>query len=398
MLAERRRALDLGAIPIPMRSLASDRGRPRALREGDRVAAHHRGRPEVRAHHGEHGARDAASRRVVATRGDTGLALGQRAAARRHHPRHPAAGGGRLDGARPASSEPAHAAHPGARHLRRREGRPRRGASARSPISKSRSARRASRAPSPHLARSSIARCESCCSSRTTRSRQRRSSELVGEGRRRGGHAVVSTRGASARASSRRASSTAWSSTSCCPDATGSALIEEVKTHAQFRDLPVVVYTGKELSPTKSHSLRRSTPSRSSSRAREGSQEQLLNDTALFLHRVEEKLPPAQQADARATRRGAKESIAGQKRARRRRRHPQHLRPDQRAREPRDARCSTPRTGAAASRRSTAHPDVDVVLMDIMMPEMDGYETMRAIREDPRYRVATRSSRSRPRR
>ena len=50
-------------------------------------------------------------------------------------------------------------------------------------------------------------------------------------------------------------------------------------------------------------------------------------------------------------------------------------------------RVRTATTGREAIELIESTPDLAIVLMDIMMPEMDGYETMREIRKDPRLRT-----------
>jgi CheY-like chemotaxis protein len=168
------------------------------------------------------------------------------------------------------------------------------------------------------------------------------------------------------------------------PDEDGGKLLEKIKTQERFRDLPVVVYTGKELSKRDELILKKYAES-VVLKSGHASPEKLLSDTALFLHRVEQKLPPKAREMLRSSREQG-EKVSGKK----------VLIVDD------DVRnifaltsvleshgldviyAENGKDGMDALRRN---PDVDVVLMDVMMPEMDGYETMKHIRNDPAHKA-----------
>ena len=147
--------------------------------------------------------------------------------------------------------------------------------------------------------------------------------------------------------------------------------------------MPVVVFTGRELSAEEDAQLH--TMARSIVVKGVESPERLLDETALFLHRVVADLPPEKQrmlerlhsSDEDLVGRtvllvddDARNIFALSQRARAAR----HERADRDDRQRGDRACS--------SRR----PSLAIVLMDIMMPEMDGYQTMQVIREKPAFR------------
>ena len=77
------------------------------------------------------------------------------------------------------------------------------------------------------------------------------------------------------------------------PDMTGFELLEEIQPQPDLQDLPVVVFTGKDLSADEEAQLK--TMAKSIVLKDVQSPERLLDETALFLHRVVADLPPEKQ-------------------------------------------------------------------------------------------------------
>jgi CheY-like chemotaxis protein len=166
------------------------------------------------------------------------------------------------------------------------------------------------------------------------------------------------------------------------PDMTGFQLITRVKSEIGLRKLPTIIYTGKQLSRREDAELRRLAESVVIKDA--GSPERLLDETALFLHRVTAKLPDGQRRILEQLHR-ADPTLTGRK----------VLIVDDDVRnifalttflERSEMQVSYAESGREGITRLQEAEDIDIVLLDVMMPEMDGYETMRAIREHARFR------------
>jgi CheY-like chemotaxis protein len=166
------------------------------------------------------------------------------------------------------------------------------------------------------------------------------------------------------------------------PDMTGFDVLERLRDMPSLTDLPVVVFTGKDLSPEEDarlHVLARSVVVKGVE-----SPERLLDETALFLHRVVGDLPGAKQEMLERLHR-SDDALVGKK----------VLVVDDDVRnifalssvlERRGMSVLSAGTGNEAISILESTPDMAIVLMDIMMPEMDGYETMQVIRQNPTFR------------
>ncbi len=165
------------------------------------------------------------------------------------------------------------------------------------------------------------------------------------------------------------------------PDASGYQLLEQMASGGNYSFPPVIVYTGRALSTQEEQRLRRYSQSIIIKGAR--SPERLLDEVTLFLHRVESTLPPDQRALLlQARQRDA--AFEGRR----------ILLAEDDVRnifaltsilEPLGAQLIVTRNGREAVDAMSKRQDIDLVLMDLMMPEMDGLAATRAIRKMPEH-------------
>jgi hypothetical protein len=160
-------------------------------------------------------------------------------------------------------------------------------------------------------------------------------------------------------------------------------MIEEIKKVPELRAVPIVVYTGKELSRKEELRLREVAQTIIIKDVR--SPERLLDETTLFLHRVQSTLPDHKRRMLEDLHHS--DSLFQGKKV---------LVVDDDIRnifamtsllERHGMEVISAENGRDAIDILQSKPGVDVVLMDIMMPEMDGYDTMRAIRQMAEYRA-----------
>jgi CheY-like chemotaxis protein/signal transduction histidine kinase/CHASE3 domain sensor protein len=165
------------------------------------------------------------------------------------------------------------------------------------------------------------------------------------------------------------------------PDASGTELLERMATDETYPFPPVIVYTGRSLTTEEEQSLRRYSDSIIVKGAR--SPERLLDEVTLFLHQVESELPPERQRMLREVR--DREAVFEGRSILIVEDDVRNVFALSHVLEPKGAKVEIARNGLEALEILEKNPKIDLVLMDVMMPEMDGITATREIRKRPEF-------------
>lgn len=166
------------------------------------------------------------------------------------------------------------------------------------------------------------------------------------------------------------------------PDISGFTLLDEIERDDTINRLPVIIYTGRDLTMEETDKLQKYSSSIVLKNAL--SMERLLDETALFMHRVEQEMPESHRKIIQEIRE-KDNSISGKR----------VLLVDDDMRnafalskylKSKGVDVSIADNGQKALGLLESEPVPDIVLMDIMMPVMDGYETMKAIRAKAEFK------------
>ncbi|MBM3437159.1 MAG: response regulator, partial [Bacteroidetes bacterium] len=165
-------------------------------------------------------------------------------------------------------------------------------------------------------------------------------------------------------------------------DISGFDLLEKIRKDSRIPRIPIIIYTGRELSREENMRLQKYADSIIIKGAH--SPERLLSEATLFLHQVESKLPKSKQKILKMMHR--KEAALSGKKV---------LIVDDDMRnvfaltsvlEEASIKVVVGRNGKEGLEQLEKNEDINLVLMDIMMPEMDGYEAMQQIRGQQKHK------------
>jgi CheY-like chemotaxis protein len=165
-------------------------------------------------------------------------------------------------------------------------------------------------------------------------------------------------------------------------DISGFDLLEKINQDNKISDIPIIIYTGKDLTKKEDSVLRKYAKSIIIKGAK--SPDRLLDEVSLFLHRVESNLPDDKKS--RVQMEYDREEIFKDKKV---------LIVDDDIRNiyavssilgDKDMVIVTAENGKEALNALQKDPKVDLILMDIMMPEMDGYEAIGKIRQQKEFK------------